>query len=54
LILDSQLKAGISQSIIAGLFTLILLCFLFFLPVFIGQSITYEDWHLRMWFESWI
>ena len=54
LILDSQMKPGISQSIIAGLFTLILLCFLFFLPLFIGQSITYEDWHLRMWFESWI
>jgi dolichyl-phosphate-mannose--protein O-mannosyl transferase len=30
------------------------LCFIFFLPLFTGQLITYEDWNLRMWFESWI
>ncbi|MFM1984909.1 MAG: hypothetical protein RLZZ295_75, partial [Actinomycetota bacterium] len=54
LLLDSQLKTGISQGIVAGLFTLVLLCFLFFLPLFTGQTVTYEDWHLRMWFESWI
>ena len=54
LILDSDLKSGVSQSIVAGLFTLILLCFLFFLPIFVAQEMSYEDWHLRMWFESWI
>lgn len=54
LILDSSLKPVISQSIVAGVFTSIILCFFYFLPLFTGQVITYEDWHLRMWFESWI
>jgi dolichyl-phosphate-mannose--protein O-mannosyl transferase len=53
-ILDSNLKPAISQSIVGGTLALIVLCFLFFLPLFIGQVITYEDWDLRMWFESWI
>jgi len=54
LVLDSGLKPVISQSIVGGSFTLIVLCFLFFLPLYTGQVMTYEDWHLRMWFESWI
>jgi dolichyl-phosphate-mannose-protein mannosyltransferase len=54
LVLDSGLKPAISQSIVGGSFTLIVLCFLFFLPLYTGQVMTYEDWHLRMWFESWI
>jgi dolichyl-phosphate-mannose--protein O-mannosyl transferase len=54
LLLDSGLKPAVSQSIVGGTFTLILLCFIFFIPLFTGQVITYEDWHLRMWFESWI
>ena len=54
LLLDSALKPAISQSIVGGVFALIVLCFLFFVPLFTGQVITYEDWNLRMWFESWI
>jgi len=54
LLLDSGLKPVVSQSIVGGTFALILLCFLFFIPLFMGQMITYEDWRLRMWFESWI
>ena len=54
LLLDSALKPAISQSIVGGVFALIMLCFLFFVPLFTGQVITYEDWNLRMWFESWI
>ena len=54
LLLDSGLKPVVSQSIVGGIFALILLCFLFFIPLFTGQIITYEDWRLRMWFESWI
>lgn len=54
LLLDSGLKPAVSQSIVGGIFALILLCFIFFIPLFTGQIITYEDWHLRMWFESWI
>ena len=54
LLLDSSLKPIVSQSIIVGGFALILLCFLYFLPLFTGQLITYEQWQARMWFDSWI
>jgi len=54
LLLNSGLKPVVSQSIVGGTFALILQCFLFFIPLFTGQIITYEDWRLRMWFESWI
>ena len=54
LLLDSGLKPAVSQSIVGGLFALVLLCFIFFLPLFTGQTITYDDWKMRMWFNSWI
>lgn len=54
LILDSGIKPSVSQSIIAGLFALVVLCFLYFLPLYTGQTITYDDWKMRMWFNSWI
>jgi dolichyl-phosphate-mannose--protein O-mannosyl transferase len=54
LLLDSGLKPVVSQSIVGGIFALIVLCFLFFIPLFTAQVITYEDWRLRMWFDSWI
>jgi dolichyl-phosphate-mannose--protein O-mannosyl transferase len=54
LLLESRLKPVVSQSIIACGFTLIFLCFLYFLPLFTGQLITYDQWQDRMWFDSWI
>ena len=54
LLLDSGLKPAVSQSIVGGLFTLILLCFIYFLPLYTGQTLTYDDWKMRMWFDSWI
>jgi dolichyl-phosphate-mannose-protein mannosyltransferase len=54
LLLDSHLKPVVSQSIVGGIFAAIVICFLFFFPLFTGQVITYEDWTLRMWFNSWI
>jgi len=27
---------------------------LFFLPIWVGSTLTYAHWHLRMWFDSWI
>ena len=54
LLLDSGLKPVVSQSIVGGIFALIVLCFLFFIPLFTAQVMPYEDWRLRMWFESWI
>jgi len=54
LLLASGLKPVVSQSIVGGVLVLIIVCFLYFIPLFTGQIITYEDWNLRMWFESWI
>ena len=39
---------------IASLFILIALNFVYFLPLYIGDVITYEAWRARMWFPSWI
>ena len=54
LLLASGLKPVVSQSIVGGVLVLIVVCFLYFIPLFTGQIITYEDWNLRMWFKSWI
>jgi dolichyl-phosphate-mannose--protein O-mannosyl transferase len=54
LLLDSGLKPAVSQSIIGVLVALVVVCFIFFFPLFTGQVISYEDWRLRMWFDSWI
>ena len=32
----------------------IALCFVYFLPIYLGQSISYHDWLARMWLPSWI
>jgi dolichyl-phosphate-mannose--protein O-mannosyl transferase len=54
LLLDSELKPWVSQSIVGGLFALVVLSFLYFLPLYTGQTITYDQWKMRMWFDSWI
>ena len=54
LLLDSGLKPVVSQSIVGGVFALIVLSFLYFMPLYTAQIITYEDWRFRMWFDSWI
>ncbi|MEY9996882.1 dolichyl-phosphate-mannose-protein mannosyltransferase [Streptomyces sp. V4I8] len=28
--------------------------FIYFFPVYTGQTIPYADWHARMWFDTWI
>ncbi len=32
----------------------IALCFLYFFPIFVATVTSYDDWHARMWFTSWI
>jgi dolichyl-phosphate-mannose-protein mannosyltransferase len=54
LLLDSGLKPLVSQTIVGGLFVLVVVCFIYFMPLYTGQSITYDQWKMRMWFESWI
>ncbi|GAA1144551.1 phospholipid carrier-dependent glycosyltransferase [Kitasatospora gansuensis] len=39
----------------AGLLVLLVMWnFLYFLPIYTGQTIPMEDWRARMWFNSWI
>ncbi len=45
-------KSG--EIILATLFILIFLNFVYFLPIYLGDLITYEAWRSRMWFPSWI
>jgi dolichyl-phosphate-mannose--protein O-mannosyl transferase len=54
LLLDNGLKPVVSQTIVGGLFALVVLCFVYFLPLYTGQTITYDEWKMRMWFDSWI
>jgi dolichyl-phosphate-mannose--protein O-mannosyl transferase len=46
-------RAGAKGYLIAVI-TLIFLLFLYFFPVYVGESITYDQWRQRMWLESWI
>lgn len=34
--------------------SLVTLIFIYFLPIFVGTTLSYEAWSARMWFESWI
>lgn len=42
------------EAIVAALFILIFLNFVYFLPIYLGDVITYEAWQNRMWFPNWI
>lgn len=42
------------EFIVAALFVLIFLNFVYFLPLYLGDVITYDAWKSRMWFPSWI
>jgi dolichyl-phosphate-mannose-protein mannosyltransferase len=46
-------RANAKRYLIVG-FILIFLLFLYFFPLYVGESITYDQWRQRMWLESWI
>jgi len=52
MILSSFKKSG--EVVLGALFILIFLNFVYFLPIYLGDVITYEAWINRMWFPSWI
>ena len=52
LILSHYHKAG--TVIVSALFILIFINFIYFMPIYMGDVITYEAWRARMWFPSWI
>ena len=54
LLLDSSLKSGASQGLVAAFVVIIFLNFIYFLPLFTGEVITYDAWLQHMWMSSWI
>ena len=42
------------EILIGIVFLLIFLNFIYFLPLYLGDVITYDSWRARMWFPSWI
>lgn len=44
----------IGEFLVLGAFILMVINFIYFLPLYLGQVITYEAWQARMWFASWI
>lgn len=51
-ILTNYAQSG--QILIATIFILLLLNFIYFLPLYMADVITYDAWQSRMWFPSWI
>jgi dolichyl-phosphate-mannose--protein O-mannosyl transferase len=43
-----------SELFIALTVVVIFLNFIYFLPIYIGDVMTYDAWRARMWFPSWI
>ena len=46
--------ARVGEITVAALFIVLFFNFLYFLPIYLGDVITYDAWHARMWFASWI
>ena len=46
--------ARMGQVIVSAIFILLFFNFLYFLPLYMSDVITYEAWNARMWFASWI
>lgn len=54
LFVDKSKNPANAQVIILGFVAVVFLNFVFFLPIYLGEVITYAQWQMRMWFVSWI
>ena len=54
LFMDKSKNPANAQVIILGFVAVVFLNFLYFLPIYLGEVITYEQWRMRMWLSSWI
>ena len=54
LLIDKSKNPANAQVIILGFVAVVFLNFVFFLPIYLGEVITYAQWQMRMWFVSWI
>ena len=54
LFIDKSKNPANAQVIILGFVAVVFVNFVFFLPIYLGEIITYAQWQMRMWFVSWI
>ena len=54
LFIDKSKNPANAQVIILGFVAVVFLNFVYFLPLYLGEVITYDQWQMRMWFVSWI
>jgi dolichyl-phosphate-mannose--protein O-mannosyl transferase len=54
LFIDRSKNPANAQVIILGFVAVVFLNFIYFLPLYLGEVITYAQWDMRMWFTSWI
>lgn len=52
--IDRSKNPAYAQVIILGFVAVVFLNFIYFLPLYLGEITTYAQWHMRMWFPSWI
>ena len=52
LVIHSYGKSG--EIIVVTALVLIALNFIYFVPLYLGDVLTYDSWHARMWFTNWI
>jgi dolichyl-phosphate-mannose--protein O-mannosyl transferase len=52
LLSNSHGRSG--EIVVAAALLLIALNFIYFLPLYLGDVLTYNAWHARMWFTNWI
>ena len=52
--LENQELRGVRKKYALATIGLIGLNFAYFLPIYVGSVLPYQDWYARMWFPSWI
>jgi dolichyl-phosphate-mannose--protein O-mannosyl transferase len=52
--LEPEDKQRQRTRVIYGYLGLVVLCFIYFLPLYLGTELTYSDWLHHMWIPSWI
>lgn len=53
-LLEDPATFKVRKQALIGVQIAIALCFLYFFPIFVATVTSYDDWHARMWFTSWI
>jgi dolichyl-phosphate-mannose--protein O-mannosyl transferase len=52
--MDRSKNKADAEVIAIGFVAAVFIIFLYFLPLYLGSSISYQAWHARMWLTSWI